>query len=331
MSIPNRIFMNVVALCSVLLASFTMGCSTTETQQASRLEQKATSMVKPEPKTDGKQRPESYTIYFIAAAKAPNSSVICSMDRNGKNIKSLTKELGHIFVSYSWSPDGKQLAVCELLNMTISSTGMEYEYGIDLYDAEGNNLRRLTTQKHAIGYISWSPASELLAFSMTGKDNRENIYTLNVADSSIKQVTTEGGQNPSWALDGSTLVFSNPKASGKDAFGIYSIDSDGQKLVRLLETENASRDPCYSPDGRKIVFLYLDNPGQPGFSIRVFNLDDSSQVTITSKVSSKALPSWSPDGSEIIFYSDSQGISRIDTAGKNILALKIAGGSPKAR
>jgi Tol biopolymer transport system component len=78
------------------------------------------------------------------------------MHVDGTNDKDLTTTDNSIgFVYPAWSPDGRQIAFTELV-------GNDLE--VHVIDAQGENLRQLTTLKGVNSYAAWSPDGKQISF-----------------------------------------------------------------------------------------------------------------------------------------------------------------------
>jgi Tol biopolymer transport system component len=131
------------------------------------------------------------------------------------------------------------------------------EEGIMLINADGTNLRQLTTAPD-YNYDddpAWSPSGDRIAF------NRLEVDTV------------------LW----------------RDVLGIYLINSDGTNLVRLSPPGESDMNPTWSPDGQRIAFAHQDTAPLFEIKIWVMNADGTNRVPITALRQSKYCPDWSRD------------------------------------
>ena len=108
-------------------------------------------------------------------------------------------------------------------------------------------------------------------------------------------------RNPTFATDGSRVVFSLSDLGGHQ---INSVNSQAQDLKRLTDSAGMNAWPVYSPDGRKIAF---GSSRTGDFEIYVMNADGSQVARLTKSPALDVRPAWSPDGSHIAFTSNRDG------------------------
>jgi TolB protein len=108
-------------------------------------------------------------------------------------------------------------------------------------------------------------------------------------------------RNPSFAPDGSRVVFSLSDVGGHQ---LASVSAKGQDLKRLTDATGMNAWPAYSPDGRMIAF---GSSRSGDFEIYVMSADGSDLRRLTRSPGFDARPSWSPDGRRIAFTSNRDG------------------------
>ncbi|MFA5858729.1 MAG: hypothetical protein WC955_06655 [Elusimicrobiota bacterium] len=199
-------------------------------------------------------------------------------------------------------------------NNMIAMTNLEHSKGLYVMNANGTNLRSLTTEGAAGYKFVWSADSKKLAFrssnifdTNTGPDIRFAIKTVDVFSGKAVQLTKyeEDVYPPVWSENGAKLLYAargklyssiiNSKyasqVSAKDRVVftdlnmVYLLEPDGTK-VELAEGYN----PVLSPDGMNVAYLR-------GNDIYVMILPTKKEV----KLGEGSWPVWSPDGTRVLY------------------------------
>lgn len=101
---------------------------------------------------------------------------IYAMDADGGNVRRLTNHRKQDR-SPSWSPDGRSIAFSSLRDSDPAIEGINPE--IYVMDADGGNVRRLTSHNDWDFAPSWSPDSRSVVFYSNRGDNRD-VYVIEV-------------------------------------------------------------------------------------------------------------------------------------------------------
>jgi TolB protein len=123
-----------------------------------------------------------------------------------------------------------------------------------------------------------------------------------------------GMRRPSFAPDGSRIVFSIPVPTGQE---VGSVDNQGKDRKSITKTALNSW-PAYSPDGKKIAF---GSSRDGDYEIYVMDADGTSVRRLTKSPGLDARPAWSPDGKRLAFTSNRDGNHEIyvmDADGSNV-------------
>jgi Tol biopolymer transport system component len=109
-----------------------------------------------------------------------------------------------------------------------------------------------------------------------------------------------GMRRPSFAPDGSRVVFSIPANNGQQ---IHSVNNQGGDRKELTKSSFNSW-PAYSPDGKHIAF---GSSRDGDYEIYVMAADGGQPRRLTNSPGLDMRPAWSPDGTELAFTSNRDG------------------------
>ena len=197
------------------------------------------------------------------------------------------------------SPNGQSIAVAEFV-------GGGW-YGIYLLDRFGKNPTKIVGNPNGIGSPAWSPDGTKLAFvgllaGPYGAYGR--IFIVNRDGTGLRQVSPEVAvtdyqfdTGPSWAPDGTRLVFSRN--------GVLSlINADGSGLI---STGVSGAEPAWSPDGTQIAYGSIGGGGDG-----LFVMDGTfTSRRLTTPVEADQMPRWSPTGTQLVFDRVESGVFQI--------------------
>ena len=145
------------------------------------------------------------------------------------------------------------------------------------------------------------------------QDGNPEIYIMQADGSDLLRLTDHPAFDDSPALspDGSQVVFLSARDDPDPTFPnlkyeIYLVDSDGENLRRLTETEMGEDHPSWSPDGEMILFD-ADYDGDGYYEIYTMDPDGTNLNRLTENTANDQFADWSPDGQQIAFSSDRNG------------------------
>jgi Tol biopolymer transport system component len=142
--------------------------------------------------------PDGKTIAFVSERNG--SPEIYSIDIDGKNEKRLTND-GYN-TAPDWSPDGKQIVFSR------DNGGFDFANGLRLMDANGSNVRQLTTAPRGDLQPVWSPDGTTIAYVAVSYYT-SYIQTI-LKDGATQRTITDGNSfvaDPSWSADGRSIVY----------------------------------------------------------------------------------------------------------------------------
>jgi hypothetical protein len=160
--------------------------------------------------------PDGATIAYSCGGR------ICVMNPDGSNVRTLRNN----GVAPSWSPDGSKVAFVSLF---------PGNYEIQVMNADGTGVRRLTSHPATDWKPTWSPDGTRIAF-VTNRDGASNleIYSMSAADGTgLARLTDRPGADldPAWGASGEILWSS--------ANRLYRMNADGTGVTAL----GAGREP----------------------------------------------------------------------------------------
>src|SRR5687768_1143072 len=125
--------------------------------------------------------------------------------------------------------------------------------------------------------------------------NENDIYVMDLADSSVKRLTNdpEWDFDAAWSPDGAQIVFRGHRDGNEE---IYVMDADGSNQRNLSRNPGGDWSPVWSPDGTRIAF-FSDREGKSGIWLMDTNGGDLIPAGTPPGVND--YPTWSPDSKRI--------------------------------
>jgi Tol biopolymer transport system component len=181
-------------------------------------------------------------------------------------------------VSFSWSPDGTQIALVHNGDIWIVPVG------------EGTPLQITNTPEKEL-YVNWSPDGEKVGYLIINGDNR-SMYLLSKTGG-VPKLIAENITTGRWLPDNKrACILRNGNIN------IISLE-DGKVLEHIFNIKDLGLDdfssPDFSPNGKKMVFS-----GQSGTksSIYIYSFENKEFAKIAEEIPGNQiyLEGWSPDG-----------------------------------
>ncbi|MBE2178996.1 MAG: PD40 domain-containing protein [Chthoniobacterales bacterium] len=186
---------------------------------------------------------------------------------------------------------------------------------IYLADYDGNNSRRLTSDRSISVAPSLGPGARNLAY--TGyQGGYPDVYVIDVASGARQRAVSAPGTNSGAAVspDGGRMALTMSKDGNPE---IYVTGLRGGGAKRLTRTKGVEASPAWSPDGRELIYS-SDEGGSP--QLYRIGAGGGSPRRLNTGFGYNTDPSWSPDGKRVAFTVRSGGgfsVAVMDAEGGN--------------
>jgi TolB protein len=264
---------------------------------------------------------------------------IYSMNVDGSDLRRISHG-GRTTCSY-YTPDGKSVIYASTFKAgpscpPVPDFSMGYvwpiyaEYDIYKADADGSNIRALTTTP---GYDAEATirADGRIVFTSV-RDGDMEIYSMNGDGSDVKRLTHRQGPDggPFYSHAGKQIVYRGRtlKAGELDDYRlllnrslwrptsleIFVMNDDGTNLKQVTSLGAASFAPFFSPDDTQIIFASnARDPKKRDFDLFIVNVDGSGLEQVTHNPTFDGFPMFSPDGKSLVFASNRYAAKEGDT------------------
>jgi Tol biopolymer transport system component len=253
-----------------------------------------------------------------AAAPFPSGlsgTLVFQSDREGRpKIYSLDLATGKVTALTSgeawrdenprWSPDGTKIV---FKSNRAHYSGNPPEQGnadYDLYtmNADGSDVRRLTTDAANEHDPSWAPDGKSIVYS-SDKDSRGDLYRLWLADSRVERLTRHfvgRAIMPTVSPDGSRVAFAaqSMRAGQFWLFQVHILDLASKGATPLAGSGGACW-PAWMPDSSGLAYVRLDQEPSALESLKLQS--GAKQPLVKDAKLWSYYPDWSPDGQKVAF------------------------------
>ena len=176
-------------------------------------------------------------------------------------------------------------------------------------NADGSNVKRLTSGTLSADQPAWSPDGTRIAYRLSANFSPARIWVMNADGTDVHAITNDAPgehHHPAWSprqADGSYRI-AYAQAAMKDGYmraQIWRIRDDGTDRQIVSDESIGAYDdePSWSPDGTRIVFV------RSGQELVVVTVSDRNErpLLLGDIDGEQHEPAWSPDGSLIAFVS----------------------------
>jgi TolB protein len=211
----------------------------------------------------------------------------------------------------------------ERVTGTVEIRGVKEIYTAD-YD--GENQRRVTTNRTLNINPAWAPDARALAYT-SYRRGPPSIFVSHIYDGTLEEVTKGGGESwlPAWSPDGTRVAFTSTRDGNSE---IYVANRDGTNVRRLTNNPAIDSTPTWAPTGTQIAFT-SDRSGTP--QIYLVAADGLGAVQRLTSESYADRPTWSPAPYNEIAFASRNGpgfdIKIIDVATRAVKQLTFGEGS----
>jgi TolB protein len=211
----------------------------------------------------------------------------------------------------------------ERMSNTVESRGVKEIYTAD-YD--GENQRRVTTNRTLNINPAWSPDARSLAYT-SYRRGPPSIFVSHIYDGLFEEVTKGVGESwlPAWSPDGTRVAFTSTRDGNSE---IYVTNRDGSNVRRITNNPAIDSTPTWAPTGTQIAFT-SDRSGSP--QIYLVSADGLGAVQRLTSESYADRPTWSPAPYNEIAFASRNGpgfdIKIIDVATRAVKQLTFGEGS----
>ena len=235
---------------------------------------------------------------LVITEKNDNSS-IAVLDADGSNKKRIYNADGGAAFYPNWSPDGQWVIFGYGGYLQARKTqGAK----IMMVRRDGKELKDLTDGEPNAGFPSFSADGKNIVYRVFGTKDY-GLRIMNIADRSVKVLTTDYDNLPDWSPDGKKILFTR-KHDGNN-FDIFTIDPDGKNLTQLTTLPTNDAHAVWSADGKHIMWdsgeygfkeeaALSDNTFQPYGVIFIMNADGTGKRPLTDSLWEDSMPRYVP-------------------------------------
>ena len=200
-----------------------------------------------------------------------------------------------------------------------ATTNNEFEYRLQVSDADGQRARTVYRSNEPILSPSWSHTGKRIAFANKVGD-RWKVFVQELASGKSSTIGSQRGYTsaPSFSPDGRYLAY---VSSGEGNPELYLYDFTNGRSTRLTRNSYIDTEPSFSPDSKSLVYT-----SERGGSPQIYKMDLATKriERLTFEGSQNLKAQYSSDGQYLVFIHQYQGrfhVAAMDLATRNIRVL----------
>ena len=187
---------------------------------------------------------------------------------------------------HRWSPDSQRIA---FIGRQDAGTR------VMMAQSDGSGSGLLTKiEGDEVG--DWSRNGESVVFALK-EGQGQGIYVRNPDGVDEFWLTNQPDFSPRWSPTSDHIAFLSTRDGNSE---VYVMDSSGNNVLRLTETDADEYDIAWSPNGQSILFV-SDQDGNPEIYSATRNGSKTERLTYNTVVDNQ--PTWAPSGKTIAFVS----------------------------
>ena len=199
------------------------------------------------------------------------------------------------------------------------TTGNEFEYRLQVADADGQRARTVYRSNEPIISLAWSHTGKRMAFANKVGD-RWKVFVQELASGKATNISSQVGytSSPSFSPDGRYLAYVSSAEGNPE---LYLYDFSNGRSTRLTRNSYIDTEPSFSPDSKSLVYT-----SERGGSPQIYKMDLASKriERLTFEGSQNLKAQYSSDGQYLVFIHQYQGrfhVAAMDLATRNIRVL----------
>lgn len=269
---------------------------------------------------------------------------IFTMNSDGSNVRMVSNGEGRTTCAYFLKGDKKIVYASTFMGNKECPPPADFskgyvwaiypEYDIVTADADGKQIKQLTTTKGYDAEATVSPDGKRIIFT-SERDGDLELYSMDKDGKNVKRLTNEVGYDGGafYSPDSKQIVYraSHPKTEAEikrykellaehlivpTTFEIWTMNADGTNKRQVTKLNTASFAPFFTPDGKRIIFCtnyFATDQRKRNFDLAVINVDGTGLERITFNETFDGFPMFSPDGKKLVFASNRNAVKTGDT------------------